>query len=186
VSLALRKAMTKHNVTKGFQVTRIWPLNPKAMEGKMGCSQSFSTSQASEEKNVEITIEDVHEDDVVFGTQTELYQYYVQLEHTDEEVVIGEDINMQHAYEEAYIAHILSLPEVQPSSNRKRHKEPIIDYTKSIIMTAPKYVVAPEEKVAKKEAVLKAKEDKKVEAETTRKIKAQEHLEKEEAKKLRA
>jgi len=34
VDKALNATLSKRNIKNGFKVTRIWPLNPKAMDGK--------------------------------------------------------------------------------------------------------------------------------------------------------
>jgi hypothetical protein len=42
VSLAFKKALTLHNVLKGFEMISIWPLNLNAMVGKMHHWESFT------------------------------------------------------------------------------------------------------------------------------------------------
>ena len=39
VSLALKKALTPHNIQKGFSATKIYPLNSKAMAKHLAPSQ---------------------------------------------------------------------------------------------------------------------------------------------------
>jgi hypothetical protein len=41
VSAALQKSLTKKNIKNGFRTTCIFPLNPQAMDGKMGPSEFY-------------------------------------------------------------------------------------------------------------------------------------------------
>jgi hypothetical protein len=41
VSLALKKALTPHNIRKGFETTIIWPLIPNAMASKIHLSKKL-------------------------------------------------------------------------------------------------------------------------------------------------
>jgi len=44
VSHALKRALTKENITKGFEVTGIYPLNPHTMKFKMEPSIVYETT----------------------------------------------------------------------------------------------------------------------------------------------
>jgi hypothetical protein len=81
------------------------------------------------------------------------------------------------------ISHFLQLPEVQAGPSRRTTSEPLVDYTKSIIMTSDAYIKAIEDKAARKEVVEKEKQVKKREAELTKGRRAKEQLMKETAKK---
>jgi hypothetical protein len=80
------------------------------------------------------------------------------------------------------ITHFLQLPEVQVCPRRSTTCEPLVDYSKSIIMTGDDYIKAMEEKAVRKELVEKDKELKKREAEISKEKKAQEKVLKEAAK----
>lgn len=41
VSLALKKTLNLNNISKGFKVIKIWPLNPNVMVNKMRLSEAF-------------------------------------------------------------------------------------------------------------------------------------------------
>jgi hypothetical protein len=80
------------------------------------------------------------------------------------------------------ISHFLQLPEVQVGPGRHSNSEPLVDYTKSIIMTGDDYIKAMEEKAARKDLLEKEKELKKREAELTNGKRAEERVLKEAAK----
>jgi hypothetical protein len=71
--------------------------------------------------------------------------------------------------------NFFALPQLlaQPRQNRL---EPLVDYTKSIIMTSEHYILAMEDKAARKEAVQQEKENRLLEAERTRQIKSTERM----------
>jgi hypothetical protein len=52
VSLGLRKALSVHNITKGFQTTGIFSLNRKAVDSKLMPSINFETEQEQGRRNV--------------------------------------------------------------------------------------------------------------------------------------
>jgi hypothetical protein len=83
------------------------------------------------------------------------------------------------------ISRFLQLPEVQAGPSRRTTLEPLVDYTKSIIMTSDAYIKAMEDKAARKEVLEKEKQVKKREAELTKGRRAEEKLMKETAKKQR-
>ncbi len=45
VSLAFKKALTPHNIQKGFEMTTIWPLIPNTMASKIHLSNFFIKMQ---------------------------------------------------------------------------------------------------------------------------------------------
>jgi hypothetical protein len=64
VCLALCKALSAHNIQKGFQKTGIWPFNPQAVEDKMGPSLAFVTSlEAAGDSHASDESEDLECDD---------------------------------------------------------------------------------------------------------------------------
>jgi len=44
VNKALDLALSKRNIKSGFQVTRIWSLNPKAMDGRTKPSELYTNN----------------------------------------------------------------------------------------------------------------------------------------------
>ena len=80
------------------------------------------------------------------------------------------------------ISHFLQLPELLVNPARRNSREPLVDYTKSIIMIGNNYIQAMEEKVARKESLEKEKELKKKEAELTRERRAEDKIQKKKAK----
>jgi hypothetical protein len=76
----------------------------------------------------------------------------------------------------SFISRFLQLPEVQVPPSRRTTLEPLVDYTKSIIMTGDDYIKAMEEKAARNEQVEKDKELKKKEAKLTKEKRAEEKI----------
>jgi hypothetical protein len=62
------------------------------------------------------------------------------------------------------LSHLLQLPEILVPPARRSSTEPVVDYSKSIIMTGDDYIKAMEEKAAQKESIEKDKELRKREA----------------------
>lgn len=82
VSLALQKALTMENITKGFLTTGIWLLNPDAMEGKMNPSQIHQNAEEEPSSPPHIDIQEV-EDDVCMGVDPLAQQYFVTIESSE-------------------------------------------------------------------------------------------------------
>jgi hypothetical protein len=80
------------------------------------------------------------------------------------------------------LSHLLQLPEIVVTPARRSRTEPLVDYTKSIIMTGDDYIKAMEEKSARKESIEKDKELRKREAEVSKGRRAEEKIQKEAAK----
>ena len=64
------------------------------------------------------------------------------------------------------LSHLLQLPEILINPARNTRTEPLVDYTKSIIMTGDDYIKAMEEKATRKESM--EKEQRKIEAELSK------------------
>lgn len=47
VSMALKRALSPTNITRGFLATGIFPLNPRALDGKMDPNSIYSEAQPS-------------------------------------------------------------------------------------------------------------------------------------------
>jgi hypothetical protein len=80
------------------------------------------------------------------------------------------------------LSHLLQLREVLVNPARNTRIEPLVDYTKSIIITRDDYIKAMEEKATCKESMEKEKEQRKIEAELSKGRRAQDKLQKEVAK----
>jgi hypothetical protein len=89
VCLALRKALSLENIRKGFMKTGIWPLNPQAVDDKMGLSLAFvdtvdtivQSSDSEEETDLQMDdplIEEVLRERVP-TSQPDRVQYFVKL-----------------------------------------------------------------------------------------------------------
>jgi hypothetical protein len=64
VCLALQKALSAHNIKKGFQKTGIWLFNPHIVDDKMGPSKAFfTTNEAQADSNDEDDDEHLHPTD---------------------------------------------------------------------------------------------------------------------------
>jgi len=51
VSNGLRRALSKENIKKGFEVTSIYPLNENAMNSKMGPSEVYDRSSKNQQRH---------------------------------------------------------------------------------------------------------------------------------------
>jgi hypothetical protein len=80
------------------------------------------------------------------------------------------------------LSHLLQLPKIVVTPTRRSKTKPLVDYTKSIIMTGDDYIKAMEEKSAQKESFVKEKELRKREAEFSKGKRAEEKIQKEAAK----
>lgn len=110
VSFALKRALSKENITKGFQVTGIFLLNATAMNSKMGPSEVYQRRQKSSQAETEDNPSGVQE---LFQLQEweieEIFneipedvpncrQYYVDVDGVDQEDCAGttvEDISYE-------------------------------------------------------------------------------------------
>jgi hypothetical protein len=286
VDLALKRALSPLNITKGFRTTGIWPFNSAAMEGKMGPSAqfvpgvpnynadrgdrtfyTFSDSENEGDRNAparrDATLQsdsDVHSDenedssisqddpglqillgDRITSSQLQQQHYFVgdgeegssgmnlsptwedwpeqasnAARHRNRQDVDGVggdfpqrlrglvdvadlvDHNQQGGLREEGGDHGLQTPtggggsssadtrhgQLQtsqffelpqlPAQRRHHQTEPLVDYTKSIIMTSEEYIQAMEAKAARKEALEHEKDQRRLEAERTRGKRAEE------------
>ena len=111
-------------------------------------------------------------------------QYFVQSE-SDNSTEFGEDTESEgEAPPSIEPRNLFPLPHLQRSRRTRAQGEPLIDYSKSILMTSEEYIAAMEEKVAKREAVAKEREARKNQAEQ-KKIQREESKARKEAEKAR-
>jgi hypothetical protein len=83
-------------------------------------------------------------------------------------VGLGAEASTNCAQVPSSISQFLQLPETLVNPVKRSKTEPLVDYTKSTIMTGDEYIKTMEEKVARKESIEKEKELKKKEAELTK------------------
>jgi len=81
--------------------------------------------------------------------------------------------------------NLFQLPEVAGPAERRRRSDPLIDYSKSIIMTSEDYLRAMEDKARLKEDTQKAREQKRLEADCMKQQRAEEKKLKEVSKRKR-
>ena len=75
------------------------------------------------------------------------------------------------------ITRFLTLPTITPRAPRRRLIDPIVDFSKSIMLTLDNYVSAVEQLQEKKEEAARAKERYRIEREETKRRKLLEHEE---------
>jgi hypothetical protein len=208
VCLGLRKALSEKNIKKGFAKTGIWPFNPSIVDGFMGPAEAFqpdapvvqdsSSDEADEVQDDDPVMAEVVEDRVP-ASQEDVVQYFVRPEHgraplsprtvqldtsessDDEGCLAARDVDREERH--SRFRRLLELPRIGPTPKRaRRTDEPLIDYSKSIILTREDYISMMEEKARKKELAKKEREDRKLEADRKRiereSMKAQKEAEK--------
>ena len=68
-------------------------------------------------------------------------------------------------FEGTRISRVLVMPSIRIQSCQQTPGEPLIDYSKSIILTSDSYLASMEQLATKRDSVAKAKEYRKLEAE---------------------
>jgi hypothetical protein len=163
----LKKALTPNNITKGFRKTGIFPLNENAIDDKMGPTiqfvprelvrESSSESDEGEDPGDTAAMEEVLGDRVP-ESQEGAVQYFVPTNadmgtawasaSSSSDSETGSPGRTEQA---AHMAALLELPTVGPSCPRRRSEEPLVDYSKSIILTKDDYIRMMEAKERRKE-----------------------------------
>ena len=176
VSIGLLKALTMANITKGFAATGIWPLWPSAMAPFMQPSACYIDPAVQEEENGsdEDTAQDITEptEDCIPETQAEGrsgQQYFVDADVGSDrpasELTDSEAGSELETGSNGIRRNLFPLPEVQCSGRRvSRGGEPLIDYSKSIIMTSDDYIAAVTAKAQRKDFVAREHEERKIQA----------------------
>ena len=189
VAMALRKALTEGRIQKGFAAIGIWPLRPSAMELFMQPSSCYvetamesETDTANEEESADEHAESASE--CIPETQPAQQQYFVDAESGSDGPCSGSTDSEGEATPTPSRRSLFELLQVErPHPRRRQEGEPLIDYSKSILMTSDVYIAAMAAKVAKKESVAKEQEELKKLAEE-RKAQREEEKSCKEAEKL--
>ena len=200
VSLALRKALSPSNIQAGFRGAGIFPLDRNAPSGyiapseiyrsppgESGCRQD-AQQPCSEPGAPEVTSEREEEADRILPNQSsdvdiaadlsrdpnvETEHFFVGVdpaEPTSPDEIGGLDPEVQAPDS---ITQFLQLPSFTPRANSRR-RDPIVDYTKSVILTSAEYEDAAIAVQNQRENAIKEKERQKQEREELKKRKAAE------------
>jgi len=180
VSWALKKALTKENITSGFRATGIFPLNRHVVDKKFGPSLNFEAAAGpvDEEPNAapfsktaflqELNLDDCNEE--TMSKLPQCNQYFVNVEgeegiETDNSSSDNENENGKG--KEKMTDNFTELPKVPLPKVRRTTKagEPYIDYSKSIWMTQGDYLKSLEQIAMKKELAAQGREEKRLEGE---------------------
>lgn len=211
VAHALKRALTCHNIIKGFKTTGIYPINPTAMDAKMGPSSAYVSSAATavtgQTENEGLQSQEPYEldqweiEEILGEMPSDLpncQQYYVDIDggkeqDLEEDNSSGEDDAAEDDAEEERSSDVqqsftalLALPTIQLPPKSKRVSEPRVDYSNSIILTEEQHVQQLEEVAARKEEAAKEKKRRLSEKEGMKAMKAQEKRKKQEAKQVKA
>ena len=187
--MALRKALTETRIKKGFATTGIWPLCPAAMDLFIQPSSCYvETVVESEDDNANEEEAAQDNTDVVENcipeTQPPAQQYFVGAQSGSKQPSSDTTDSEEEVTETTIRRNLFPLPQVQrPPRRQAQEGEPLIDYSKSILMTSEDYIAAMVAKAARKEAVAKEREELMKQAEL-RKAQCEEEKACKEAKKL--
>ena len=192
VSKALRRALTSENIMAGFRTTGIHPLNPDAMASRMGPAGAYSEG-GSDGQGSQVPDEDVLASDVAGISIEEVMQeppdvstegnhYFVQVVESDSEEGAGQgrteagqgSVSSSQSSQETHICagdgdepgigRFLVLPIVPIRSSSRAAAAPLIDYSKSIMLTSDNYLLSMEQLAFKRDEAAKAKEARKLNA----------------------
>jgi len=145
VSWALKKALTKENITSGFRATGIYPLNITAVNKKFGPSLNFDQGDATAVDESascsfskaaflqELQMEEIYEDN---SNMPECKQYFVNIDNEEGTTNDSSTSDSEHedAVEEDRQRNFFELPKVPLPKVKRTGKngEPYVDYSKSI------------------------------------------------------
>ena len=217
VSLALRRALTPHNIKKGFSSTGILPFNRDAMNVHLGPSAAYEDSSnlapasqrhdqeddeqghdqqhhghefdqkgISKSGGIEEQLPDFRGVDIVAEVDEvpapTVEHFFVDAgtsNPANAEEVVGLDPTISNPES---ITRFLTLPTITARAPRRRLIDPIVDFSKSVMLTSDSYVNAIEQLQEKKEEAARAKERYRIEREETKQRKL---LEREEERRQR-
>ena len=218
VSLALKRALTPHNIRSGFSSTGILPFNRDAMNVHLGPSATFD-EQGLHQEDDEEGLDHQHDnrrpdqqddgyelDQPDCGSEEQLPEsgrvsiadeldqvpastvlhFYVDADTSDPaiaEEAAGLDPTVSNPES---ITQFLTLPTITRRVPRRRLNDPIMDFTKSIILTSESYMNAVEKLQQKKEEATRAKERNRIEREETKRRKVLEREEEQRQREARA
>ena len=177
MSLAIQQSLTPSNIKSGFKACGIWPLNSKAMSGKMAPSQVFPS-----EVPLEVQVEEILERGGLPSTAEDgRTHYYANTEvATFEEQPYHVDLDGGSSPQEAAAVedsrnytHFLRLPQEPPRRSNGNH-EPLVDYSQSHILTSNEHVDNLHRITKNKETITKKKAEKALAKETRKRQRAHE------------
>ena len=187
--MELRKALTETKIKKGFAATGIWPLCPSAMDLFMQPS-SYYVETVVELEDDNTDEEEAAQDntdvveDCIPKTQPPVQQYFIDAQSGSKQPSSENTDSEEEVTETTARRNLFPLPQVQrPPQKQAQEGEPLIDYSKSILMTSEDYIAAMATKAARKEVVAKEQEERKNQAEL-RKAQCEEEKARKEAEKL--
>ena len=161
MDLALKKALSKSNIVAGFRATWIWPLNLERIEAKVGPSRSFQSTPSCK-----LIVEEIMEEDLP-SVEDDVLHYYVEDEvEVSDKGSAGPEIA-------AEISQFLKLPQKPLQATRIVH-EPLVDYSRSQILTSDQHIESMEVLAKKKSKVAQERVAKAREGELTKVMKAAE------------
>ena len=170
VATALKKVLTPIKITKGFEATSIWPLQPNAMEKYMAPSTCYIEPYEDEDGDdaeEEVPVySNAGAEDLIPETQESPQQYFILSESNFEDSNGNSSSDSEGGPSTMVQRNLFPLPRVQCRARRtSQASEPLIDYSKSILMTSEEYISAMTAKAAQKEVVAKEREERKIQAE---------------------
>ena len=190
VGIALKKVLTPIKIMKGFEATGIWPLQPNAMDKYMAPSTCYIESSEDEdgddgEEEVPVC-SNAGAEDLIPETQELPQQYFIQSESDSDDCSGNSNSDSEGGPSTMVQQNLFPLPRIERHARRaSQTSEPLIDYSKSILMTSDEYIAAMTTKAAWKEAVAKEREERKIQAEQRKAQRLEEKAKREADKVLR-
>jgi hypothetical protein len=184
-SKALKRALTVENIQAGFHKMGIYPLNPSELDSSMGPSSAFGevegecNNNPSEETSQflqEFYIQEVLEEAKELPNTRQHYMVNLGDEEGDEELEFPPSQGSKVSLEQLGISGMLTLPTVPVTHSRVSTGEPLVDYSKSILLTSDDYLRQVESLAAKRSNANKAKEAEKVATEQRKRKREEERI----------
>jgi hypothetical protein len=201
VSSALEKALTENNIRSGFWAIGIWPLNKDVVNQYMLPSVQFVPANHSEdEEGDDSSMEEEDQGTNDHAGEIEMGVHTYTSQPIREQYFVGSfepnlpsgsagfepsnsDSNQNQSHEnvsQPSIHRFLQLPQVAVQGRQRRtREEPLVDYSKSIMLTSEQYLQSMELKAERKEKARREAEVRKLEAEKRKESRAAEKLQKE-------
>jgi hypothetical protein len=209
VSLTLKKVLATQNIQKGFSKIGIFPFNNHTIDDKMWLAEVFqhgappteasTGSEDSDSKDGDNpSLQEVLGDQIPSSLPDDV-QFYMPAEDSmggdlrggssnanSENDASMDDLPESSQAGERQTSRLLEFPRVGPPHKLKRHGEPLIDYSKSIILTCEGYMNMMQEKAAQKKEIATKKEERRLEAQRKRSERELQKIQKEAKKQQRA
>ena len=160
-NLAFKKAFTKKNFASGFRATRIWPLNPLAMQHRTGPSELFEANFSENDERDQILEEGLPTPKEglthYYGCPSEVQEKDLEREDQDVEVEYLEEEGQQPLPNsddlnpsKRDISNFLRIPRAKKTTRGVQRVEPLVDYSQSQQLTLDHHLLALQSIVAKK------------------------------------